>query len=271
MLPLAFLPRAVAAPAAAPSGHVDIKDGPSVDLEFPPMRTNTDFTQTFKGPCSGSSLGERVDYPLTGGKVFLSQRKDVDLITMLYTGDVSKGEHEFTTYGEETVVDAGRGHVCADGPDFKAAGFKAGDPATIMVMYQADGAPRKGTDKRWQYLCADVNLIDNWQAPEDFVCVTAGEQKLASVEDSMNVTLSSDNSKNGRKSAAVATNSDSGLSPAEAGGIGAGVTVGAFLLLAGLLFALGYRLKKKNKGRIIMDDSSSTSSYPRKDPQMAHA
>lgn len=267
MLPLVLLPRAEA--AALPSGHVQISDGPSVDVEFPPMRENTDHSQTFKGPCSGSSLGERTEFPLSGGKIFLSQRKAVDNINFLWTGDVSQEPHEFKTYGEETVIDAESGHVCADGPDFASLGFKAGDVATLMVMYQADGPPKKGTDKRWQYLCSDVKLTDDKSVGAD-VCVNAGEQRIAQPDEIMNVTLSSDFSQNGNKKGAAAQSS-SGLSPTEAGGIGAGVTVGAFLLLAGLLFALGFRLKKKSKQRIIMDDSSSTSSYPRKDPQMMSA
>lgn len=271
MLNLALLPRAQA--AAVPSGHVQIADGPSIDVEFPPMRENTDHSQTFKGPCSGSSLGERTEFPLSGGKVFLSQRKAVDNINFLWTGDVSQEPHEFKTYGEETVIDAEAGHVCADGPDFASLGFKAGDVATLMVMYQADGPPKKGTDKRWQYLCSDVTLTDKKDVGAD-VCVNAGEQRLAQPDEIMDVTLSSDFSKNGNKkgsAAAASVQSSSGLTPTEAGGIGAGVTVGAFLLLAGLLFALGYRLKHKNKERIIMDCGSSTSSYPRKDPQMMNA
>ncbi|EKC99923.1 cytokine inducing-glycoprotein [Trichosporon asahii var. asahii CBS 8904] len=266
MSPVVLRPRADASAAALPSGHVQIKPGPSVDVEYPPMRTNTDHSLTYKGPCSGSSLGERTEFPLTGGKIFLSQRQPVDNINFLWTGDVSKEPHEFQTFGDPTIIDAEAGHTCANGPDFASLGFKAGDVATIMVMYQADGPPKKGLDKRWQYLCSDVKLTDDKSVGAD-VCVNVGEQRIAQADETMNVTLSSDFSQNGKKSASVASTS-SGLSPTEAGGIGAGVTVGAFLLLAGLLFALGFRLKNKNKERIIMDDSSSTSSYPRKDPQM---
>ena len=138
MSPVVLLPRAEASAAALSSGHVQINPGPSVDVEYPPMRTNTDHTQNFKGPCSGSSLGERTEFPLTGGKIFLSQRKAVDNINFLWTGDVSKEPHEFQTYGDPTIVDASAGHVCADGPDFASLGFKAGDVATLMVTHETE-------------------------------------------------------------------------------------------------------------------------------------
>lgn len=267
MSPVILLPRDAA--PAVPSGHPAITDGPSVEVEYPPLRADTKRDETFKGPCSGSSLGERTEYPLTGGKIFLAQRKPVDNINFLWTGDVSQKNFEFKTYGEDTIIDAAAGHVCADGPDFSSLGFKAGDVATLMIMYQADGPPKKGLDKRWQYLCSDVKLVDKTDGPP--VCVNAGEQRIATPDESMNVTLSSDFSKNGRKGDRLAASS-SGLSAADGGGIGAGVTIGVFLLLAGVLFALGFRLKMKSKRHHVMDDASSTSSYPRKDPQMmSHA
>jgi hypothetical protein len=238
------------------------------------MRADTDGASTFRGACSGSSLGERAAYPLTGGQISLSQAAAVDNINFLWTKDVTAQPHEFKTYGEPTVVDAEAGHVCAKGPDFASLGFKAGDDATIMVMYQADGPPRRGTDKRWQYLCADVKLTDSWTQPADYGCNNVGDIRLAQSDEVMNLTISSDPNQNGKKKggsgdaqAATAEISSSGLSSAEAGGIGAGVTAGVFLLALGALFAMGYRFSKKSKRTHVHDDASSTSSYPVKQAQ----
>ncbi|CAK9783687.1 hypothetical protein CC85DRAFT_85410 [Cutaneotrichosporon oleaginosum] len=251
---------------------------PTVTVIFPPMRADTDGSSTFRGPCSGSSLGERAAYPLTGGQISLSQASPVDNINFLWTKDVTAQPHEFKTYGEPTVVDAEAGHVCAKGPDFSSLGFKAGDDATIMVMYQADGPPRRGTDKRWQYLCADVKLTDSWTQPANYGCQNVGDIRLATTDEVMNLTISSDPDQNGKKKggapggsedaqSATAQVSASGLSSAEAGGIGAGVTVGVFLLALGALFAMGYRFTKKSTRNRVHDDASSTSSYPVKQAQ----
>jgi hypothetical protein len=222
------------------------------------MRANTDGTATFRGPCSGSSLGDRVSYPLTGGQIALAQGAAVDNINFMWTGDISQEPHTFKTYGEPTVIDAEPGHVCAKGPDFASLGFKSGDVATLMVMYQADGPPRKGTDKRWQYICADVTLSDSWTKPTTgFACPNAGDFRVAKEDEIMNVTLSSDPSQNGRKSSAEV--SSSGLTPAEAGGVGAGVAVGVVLAALGILFAIGYRFNKKRQSPTL-DDASSMNS-----------
>lgn len=186
-------------------------------------------------------------------------------MTILWTkGAEPTRFHQFATYGENTVTDISAGHYCAKGPDFKSLGLKAGDDATMLVIYKLDGQKAKNM----YYHCADITLVDDWVKPENFMCGNYTEVlNVASDADSLTLTgnegtsgLAPPNDDNhaGVNAAATAAKSGSKLSNAAAGGIGAGVTVAVVLAALGVLFALG-RLHF-GKRKVLLHDAASTSS-----------
>ncbi|BEJ00154.1 hypothetical protein CcaverHIS631_0500110 [Cutaneotrichosporon cavernicola] len=179
-----------------------------------------------------------------------------------HTSTVAGKSYEFKTYGEYTVADLSAGHYCANGPDFAAQGFKAGDKATLIVVYQADGSPGKGFNKRWNFQCADVKLVDNWNQPEGFMCgnyYATNETHVKAADKAMEFTISPSlqpNAGQGGRPAAVLAK----MEPSKASGIGAGVTAGVFLLAIGALWATGFMRFGRKKSVAIRDDASSASS-----------
>lgn len=200
------------------------------------------------------------DYPLTGGKISMGQGSPTDNVNFLWSKFVDGDDYEFKTYGAPTIVDLSRGHYCSNGPDFSSLGFKAGDKATLMIIYQADGPPGKGFNKRWNFQCADVNLVDNWAEPQNFMCGTIGnETRVGTAEQTMDVTVSPESMPNAGQGGRSASTD---MAPAKAGGIGAGVTAGVFLLALGALWATGCLRLGRKKNIQIDDDRSSASSVP---------
>lgn len=136
-----------------------------------------------------------------------------------------------------------------------------------MVVYQADGPPGKGFNKRWNFQCADVNLVDNWTQPDGFMCgnyFSTNETRITAADKSMEFTISPDSQPNagqGGRAAAALAKADQ-MEPAKAGGIGAGVTAGVFLLALGALWATGFMRIGRKKSVQIRDDASSASSVP---------
>lgn len=82
------------------------------------------------------------------------------------SSDPKKFHNVFRSYGATAVNKLGAGHFCAKAPDFAAAGLKAGDPATVLVIYQLEGR------NEYNYHCADVNLVDaaGFKASTEYVC-----------------------------------------------------------------------------------------------------
>lgn len=234
----------------------------TVKSVYPPQRAAIDES-SHRGPCGGTAAGEQIEYPLSGGKISVTSTGNIDNLNFLYGAQTSDDDYKFQTYGEKTVVDMSAGHYCGAAPDFGALGYKAGDDATILIMYQADGPPRKGTDKRWQHICADIKLVDTaaFAQPQGLMCANAAnELRIANQDEVMNYTVSPDSGRAKGGNAAVSTSTDK-FTDAEAGGIGAGITAGVFLLMAGALWAMG-RLSFGKKKRVALDrdDTSSVGS-----------
>ncbi|CAK9780350.1 hypothetical protein CC85DRAFT_287910 [Cutaneotrichosporon oleaginosum] len=250
------------------------EDAPSaISFIFPEGREPVKG-ETHKQPCGGSVNGPLTKYPLKGGKLSFGQHEATDNVNFLWSKYIVNDggdDYEFKTYGEYTVSDLSSGHYCANGPDFAAQGFKAGDKATLMVVFQKDGAPikNKGFTKRWWFQCADVELVDNWTEPEDFMCgnyYSTNETRVLDAERSMEFTVSPDSRPNGARDLARAdargTLPADDMPAAKAGGIGAGVTAGVFLLALGALWAFGALRFGRKKSVAIRDDASSASSVP---------
>ncbi|GMK53479.1 hypothetical protein CspeluHIS016_0100650 [Cutaneotrichosporon spelunceum] len=236
----------------------------AISFIFPDGREAVEGS-THKQPCGGAVNGPLTDFPLTGGKLSFGQHESTDNVNFLW-GKYIDGDggdnYEFKTYGEYTVADLSAGHYCANGPDFVAQGFKAGDKATLMVVYQADGPPGKGFNKRWNFQCADVKLVDNWTEPEDFMCgnyYATNETRVTTSDKAMEFTISPSSQPNAGHGGRA---SSSQMEPTKAGGIGAGVAVGVVLLAAGALWATGFLRFGRKEAVAIRDDASSASSVP---------
>ncbi|BEJ14227.1 hypothetical protein CspHIS471_0314010 [Cutaneotrichosporon sp. HIS471] len=246
------------------AANVNANAPAAISFIFPDGREAVEGS-THKQPCGGSTNGPLTDYPLTGGKLSFGQHASTDNVNFLWGKyiDGDSDNYEFKTYGEYTVADLSAGHYCANGPDFSSQGFKAGDKATLMAVYQADGPPGKGFNKRWNFQCADVKLVDNWTQPDGFMCgnyYATNETRVTTAEKAMDFTVSPSSQPNagqgGASAAALAQ-----MEPTKAGGIGAGVTAGIFLLAIGALWATGL-MRFGRKSIAIRDDASSASSVP---------
>lgn len=235
---------------------------PGVSFMFPDGREPVEGSY-HKQPCGTSPVGTITDYPLTGGKISMGQSSATDNVNFLWSKFVDGDDYEFKTYGAPTVVDLSSGHFCSQGPDFSSLGFKAGDKATLMVMYQADGPPSKSFNKRWNFQCADVQLVDNWVEPSSFMCANYGNgTRVGTAEQTMDVTVSPESMPNAGQGGGSASSAQVDMAPVKAGGIGAGVTVGVFLLALGALWACGLLRLGKKQNIQIHDDRSSVSSMP---------
>jgi hypothetical protein len=262
-------------PALEPRYAGSVKtDAPSaITWIFPEGREAVEG-KTHIQPCGGAVNGPLTKYPLTGGHLSFGQHEATDNVNFLWSKYIVNDggdDYEFKTYGEYTVADLSSGHYCANGPDFAAQGFKAGDKATLMVVFQKDGPPvkNKGFTKRWWFQCADVELVDNWTEPEGYMCgnyYSTNETKIVSAEKSMEFTVSPDSRPNGARDLSRADAQGrlpaDDMPAAKAGGIGAGVTAGVFLLAIGALWAFGALRFGRKKSVAIRDDASSASSVP---------
>lgn len=214
------------------------------------------------------------------GQISLLQETAVDDLNFLwYKGSNPTKFHEFSTY-TNTIADIGAGHYCGHAPDFSSLGFVDGDVATLLLIYYLDG------QKEWYYQCADVKLVEtsSYVKTADYVCGNyTSELEVASEADSLQLnggssltsaTMPADMvhpttgaaaaaaSVTGSSSSSSSVNTDSGLSAAEGGGIGAGVTFGVIALILAALYATGRVHFGRRNAPVSLDSSSSSSSLP---------
>lgn len=158
-------------------------------------------------------------------------------------------------------------------------GFKAGDDATLLLIYQLDG------EKGYNYHCADVSLVETagFKAQSEYVCGNyTSTLNVASADDSMklnafevgtqgtnphkddpNINTSSNvngGSSSGGASASSSSTHKDGLSAAAGGGIGAGVTLAAVAAVLAALYAVGRVHFGKRDPLALRNTQSQTSS-----------
>lgn len=201
---------------------------------------------------------------------------------MLYTNETNPTRfHQFKRYAG-SLTDLGAGHYCPESPDFGSLGFKAGDDATLLVIFQL------GSESTYYYQCADVNLIETstFVEPTGTVCgnysstfevatkeeevggsqydgghpaVNGSAVSIAGVPTST-ASVSTDTAGSGSDFGS-SSSSDSGMSAAAGGGIGAGVTIVVIALIAAVAAFTGLISFGKKKAS-VRDDSSTSSSVP---------
>ncbi|KAL1405702.1 hypothetical protein Q8F55_007370 [Vanrija albida] len=269
----ASLASAVAIEPRASIMDFDGKGSP-VTFAFPAARGFI-ASKAKDAPCGGVPVGKRTPFPLSGGDVALSQKTNIDNLNILYTKDSDPSRfHAFSSY-TQTITNIGAGHYCTKGPDFAQMGFKAGDDATLLLIYQLDG------EKGYNYHCADVSLVESagFKAQSEYVCGNyTSTLNVASKEDSMNINAfdagtmganphkgdeninTSSNVNNSGANASSSSSKKDGLSAAAGGGIGAGVTVAVIGAVLAALYAVGRLHFGKRDPLALRNTQSQTSS-----------
>ncbi|OXH24392.1 cytokine inducing-glycoprotein [Cryptococcus neoformans] len=225
-------------------------------------------------PCGGFDPVNRTSYPMSGGEIALVQQTDAQNVNILWTSESDPTRfHSFNTYSN-SIREIGAGHYCQGAPDFSTLGFSEGDNATLLVIYQLDGADT------YYYQCADVNLVSaaSFSTNEQYVCGNyTSELEIASSEESLHLgnTTASESTSGGSTGTAstsggstnphVFSSSGSKLSAADAGGIGASVTIFVVAVLAGLLWWSGFLHFGKKKQAVMHDHESVSSGIPTKE------
>lgn len=174
---------ALFATAASAAVITDFSDSP-VDFTFPPGRTGWTGDKAATAPCGGAPVGVRTKYPLTGGEIAMAQKTKADDVTLLYARGNPTRFHDFATFGKNTIEDLGVGHFCTSGPNFASLGFKAGDEATLLTIYNLDDG------KQTYYHCADVELVDtaSFTKPKYACGNYTTELEVADDDDSVSLT-----------------------------------------------------------------------------------
>ena len=152
-------------------------------------------------------------------------------------------------------------------------GFKAGDNATMLVIFQL------AADSPFYYQCADVSLVETslYTAPTDqYVCgnYTAtlqeaqgqdfggSEQYAHSGVAGFSPSATPSASAAANTATIASSNSSDGISAAAGGGIGAAVALVVAALLLALAFFTGFVSFGKKRSAVRPDDASSESGYP---------
>ncbi|AAW42661.1 hypothetical protein AnigIFM56816_003264 [Aspergillus niger] len=249
-------------------------DTSPVAFAFPEPRGFSASTAS-EAPCGGFDPVNRTSYPLSGGDVALIQQTDATNVNILWTSESDPTLfHSFSTYSN-SILDIAAGHYCQDAPDFSSLGFAEGDNATLLVIYQLDGADT------YYYQCADVSLVSatSFTTDEQYVCGNyTSELEIASSEESLHLgnTTTSESTSSGTTGTAStssgstnphvsSSSSGSKLSAAEGGGIGASVTIFVFAVIAGLLWWSGLLRFGKKKQAVVHDHESVSSGVPTKE------
>lgn len=182
-----------------------------------------------------------------GGDISLLTKADGDQvqINVARTTEATRNSN-FRSLVHEIAVTY-RGHQCLQAPDMAALGFAAGDQVTLQLAYLA------GTANTKLYQCADVTLV----ATEAFVPAPGAMSRCVNGA----YDYATPDARN------YADEGNGGLTAGQKGGIGAGVSVGALLLIG--LGAYLYKRKRSSAkvvnsrasidGRTLQGDDSSVS------------
>ncbi|GAB0135710.1 hypothetical protein EsDP_00004037 [Epichloe bromicola] len=247
-----FLSKSVAAVAAAlavgvlagePSTTPD-NMGPAAFM-WPPDRVWSAAADN-TAPCgSVESVGNRTNFPLTGGKVSLVDQKKASRVTLSISYKDNPGsDHDFATLIEpEKFAELNPGHACVPVKDAPSS-VKPGANATLQIKYTAiDDKPESETF----YACADITYVAFSDFKDDIHCMnsksnTGSETKTGS---GSVTTSASDSSKE-------SSGGSGGPSGGAIAGIVAGVAAGVSMIAAGLII---YR-RKQQRLRILRQQNS---------------
>ncbi|CDZ96775.1 hypothetical protein [Phaffia rhodozyma] len=151
---LALLP--IGASLVNAAALLDIRAAPTVPivaLAYPPSRGLSLDTNKI-APCGGYAIGGRINYPLTGGDLSLTQSRDAKDLQFSYSTSANpQSVSDFKPLLAENITQLYKGTTCVSSPNLTTLGLSAGDQITIKVEYQS------GPSATRFYECADLNLV----------------------------------------------------------------------------------------------------------------
>ncbi|KAJ9093419.1 hypothetical protein QFC21_006450 [Naganishia friedmannii] len=200
----------------------------AVGFDYPPIR-GWSLDAGRKPICGGFDLHARTDFPSTGGPLALVQQRDGYDVQLSYSSDPNP-----TELSHFTPMFTNHTHLLPGTACYTAPNFDVGDDITFMLTYQTG----RNNATFWQ--CADVKIVEAsaWKAFDTYTCenVTTSTRTRGGNSTSSAVSGSSSATAISGGSGTGVLSSSSKLSAAEAGGIGAGVTICAVLLLLAALY-----------------------------------
>ncbi|CAG9953719.1 unnamed protein product [Clonostachys rosea f. rosea IK726] len=135
----------------------DGKMGPAAFM-WPPDRVWSGDIDN-QPPCgSHESVGNRTNFPITGGTVALVAQDDYyDAKISISYSDNPKSNDDFNTLLQtKEISDLNPGHTCVNLTGISSS-VKAGDKATFQIIYRADwDAPHNQTF----YACSDITFVN---------------------------------------------------------------------------------------------------------------
>ncbi|KAJ3515942.1 hypothetical protein NLJ89_g1439 [Agrocybe chaxingu] len=201
--------------------NIDLSRYSKVGFVYPRPRGWVNETDQV-APCGGLQINNRTSFPLTGGQFSLLLADEAYTVQFSYsTSSNPTSDSDFRPFMQSLTGGDQVGHTCFNVASFADLGVTAGQDVTLQIKYSGGGR-----DLTPYYQCADLNVVST----EDYVkanytCVNA----LASLDDFLS----------GAATGHTTASSGSGLSSAEAGGIGAGVTLGVVGIALVALYFLG--------------------------------
>ncbi|KAI5450439.1 hypothetical protein NCC49_003062 [Naganishia albida] len=227
----------------------------AVGFDYPPLR-GWSLDAGKKPICGGFDLHARTDFPANGGPLALVQQRDGYDVQLSYSDDSNPTELSHFTPMFENHTHLLPGTACYTAPN-----FQVGQDITFMLTYQT------GAKNQTFWQCADVKIVEPsaWKPFDSYTCenVTTSTRTRGG---GGNSTSSNVPASSGASSANTGVLSgSSGLTAAQAGGLGAGVTVAVFLLaLAAAYFAKLVHFGKNTTPENYMWRTDTTGSVPLK-------
>ncbi|GAA6029949.1 hypothetical protein JCM8097_009184 [Rhodosporidiobolus ruineniae] len=232
----------------------------AVGFAWPPLRGWAQST-VGESPCGGSALGGRVDYPINGGDIALKLTRDVFNIQVSYANDENPTELSQFSPLVPAIEQSFSGSKCFKAPDLSTLGVAVGDKLTLNLNWVTGPKNSSG------YQCADVTIVaaENFVAESQYTCanVTASTQtRSGSGKGSSSAEAAA---ATGRGSSSLSSSSnDDGLTSAQAGGVGAGVTAAVFLAVLALLYFAGFA-RFGSRSKVAAQSVEAVPGYSRAD------
>ncbi|KAJ3521354.1 hypothetical protein NM208_g13328 [Fusarium decemcellulare] len=227
-----------------------------------------------QAPCgSRASPGNRTDFPITGGAVSLVAQDDYynTKISISYSDDPESNDDFETLIESKSISDLNPGHTCVE-LDKLSSSVKAGDKATLQVIYRADwDAPHNQTF----YACADITFVEESNFNFKIPCFNATEpgedDKEAGATTNPTATAThrstsshgSDSSSDESSSDSSSSGGSSKLSGGAIAGIVIGAVAGAALILGAAFFLWRRRQQKQRAERLrVMENRARGDDIP---------
>ncbi|GAA5996774.1 copper acquisition factor BIM1-like domain-containing protein [Rhodotorula paludigena] len=236
-----------------------------VGFNFPPMRGWSSALQN-TAPCGGYDLGARYEYPVSGGDIALAFQRDAYDVSVRYSLNSNPTSNDNFQDLLPNMTIGYIGSRCLTAPDFTTLGASVGDTVTMQLTYIA------GAGNKTFYECSDLTLVEaaGYNAEMDYTCANVTESTQTIPNQSANAAASS-------AAATAATTlyttggkpsgSDNGVTPLQAGWIGACVTLAVVAAFAAVLAFGGFAKfgSRRHIKSLVPAGSAAAPAYERGD------